>query len=81
MRDIKKKIRAGPILTAHKKDYKNTISRRQSKSPGRRIEGGSDVFDAVLGIRDILVRIRIRTSDLWIRIRLLSSNDFKGTQD
>jgi hypothetical protein len=24
----------------------------------------------ILGIRDILVRIRIRTSDLWIRIRL-----------
>jgi len=84
MRDMKKKIRAGRNLTAHKKGYKSTISGGQSKSPGRRIEGGSDVFDTVLGIRDILVRIRIH-GYLWlidpdriqVRLRLLSFSDFK----
>jgi hypothetical protein len=35
-----------------------------------------DKFEAVLGISDIFVRIRIRTSQLWIRIRLLFFSDF-----
>jgi hypothetical protein len=42
MRYIKKKIRAGPTLTAHKKDYKSTISGGPSKSPDYRM--GSEVI-------------------------------------